>query len=96
MMKKVIENLTARYHEIGRGVLDIMGGKVLEYEAKTIRNQDIEIGRIEGIFNSISLLLQVDFNTNEAIAKVAEPFRILQDDILDKYGYQVILYIEVK
>lgn len=96
MMKKVIENLTARYHEIGRGVLDIMGGKVLEYEAKTIRNQDIEIGRIEGIFNSISLLLQVDFNTNEAIAKVAESFRILQDDILDKYGYQVILYIEVK
>ncbi|MDO4309052.1 MAG: hypothetical protein Q4C77_19805 [Eubacteriales bacterium] len=36
MSKKVIENITAHYANVRKGVTSIMGGKVLEYEAKTI------------------------------------------------------------
>jgi hypothetical protein len=52
MSKKVITNITARYETVRKGVMDVMGGKVLEYEAKTILQTGIrqghEAGRREG------------------------------------------------
>lgn len=44
MTKKVIEHITKNYEQIRKGVNAVMGGKVLEYEAKTILNK----GRAEG------------------------------------------------
>jgi hypothetical protein len=48
MSKKVITNITARYENVREGVMDVMGGKVLEYEAKTILQTGIRQGRQEG------------------------------------------------
>ena len=36
MSKKVIKNIAAKYAKVRKGVTSVMGGKVLEYEAKTI------------------------------------------------------------
>ena len=44
MTKIVIENITAKYEKIKEGLGGIMGGKVLEYEAKTILRTGIEQG----------------------------------------------------
>ena len=49
MTKIVIENITAKYKKIKEGLGGIMGGKVLEYEAKTILRTGIEQGMERGV-----------------------------------------------
>lgn len=44
MSGKVLEHIARKYKNVREGVKSIMGGKVLEYEAKTIRLE----GRQEG------------------------------------------------
>ncbi len=41
------EHIARNYSRIREGVKSVMGGKVLEYEAKTILNKGISQGRIE-------------------------------------------------
>ena len=48
MSNKVLEHIAAKYNSVREGVKAIMGGKVLEYEAKTIRREGIEQGIEQG------------------------------------------------
>lgn len=48
MTERVVVNLTKKYRNIQEGVSHIMVGQVLEYEAKTIRNQALAQGREQG------------------------------------------------
>ena len=48
MSKRVLQHIARRYQKVKEGVRDIMGGKILEYEAKTIRNESWNAGRAEG------------------------------------------------
>ena len=48
MTIKVAENLARKYDRVVEGVKKVMGGQVLEYEAKTIRNEALAEGRAEG------------------------------------------------
>ena len=48
MTNTVLMNLAVKYGHIKKEVGEIMSGEVLEYEAKTIRNEGIELGREEG------------------------------------------------
>lgn len=48
MSRKVVEKITAKYENIRKEVTSVMGGKVLEHEAKTILLNGIEQGKIEG------------------------------------------------
>ena len=45
MTKKVVENIAKKHEAIREGVKQVVGGKILEYEAKDILNQ----GRREGL-----------------------------------------------
>ncbi|HCT92402.1 MAG TPA: hypothetical protein DF613_13660 [Lachnospiraceae bacterium] len=47
MSGKVLENIAKKYENIRKGVKAVMGGKVFEYEAKTIRDQGRREGRRE-------------------------------------------------
>lgn len=49
MTGKVVEHLAKNYAKVKEGVKTVMGGKVLEYEAKTILRQGIREGIQEGI-----------------------------------------------
>ena len=49
MSGKVLEHIARGYERVREGVRTIMGGKVLEYEAKSILNEGIVLGRNEGI-----------------------------------------------
>ena len=42
MTNKVLEHIAAGYEAVREGVGAVMGGKVLEYEAKTIKREGIE------------------------------------------------------
>ncbi len=44
MSSKVAEHIAAKYSKVREGVKKIMVGKVLDYEAKRIKNQGIEEG----------------------------------------------------
>ncbi len=52
MSKKVIEGLAGRYEKVQKGVKEIMGGRVLEHEGKTILKQGIELGKREEKINT--------------------------------------------
>lgn len=53
MSNKVVENLTARYSNVREGVKAVMGGKVLDYEAKDILKQGIRQGLEEGLLSLV-------------------------------------------
>ena len=48
MSNKVLENIARKYDSVRKGVKAVMGGKVLEYEAKTILEKGIEKGIEKG------------------------------------------------
>ena len=48
MSEKVLENLARNYQQVKEGVCSVMGGQILEYEAKTILLKGKEEGRREG------------------------------------------------
>ena len=48
MSKKVLENIAAKYHNIQKEVNKIMGGRVLDYEGRSIFYDGVARGRIEG------------------------------------------------
>ena len=48
LSEKVIENLTNKYQKVKEGVTSIMGGKILDYEAKDILRKGIQQGEIIG------------------------------------------------
>ena len=45
MSGKVLEHIANNYQNVKEGVKSVMGGKVLEYEAKTIRNEFHKVAR---------------------------------------------------
>ncbi len=69
MSNKVLENIAQKHDKVKKGVLDVMGGKILEYEAKTILNEGKNEGRKEGrmeekkdtVLNLYRMGMQEDF-----------------------------------
>lgn len=53
MSNKVLEHITARHDVVREGVKEVMVGRVLEYEAKTILRRGIEQGISQGISQGI-------------------------------------------
>lgn len=49
MSEKVLGNIAEKYENIKKEVREVMGGQVLEYEAKNILRQGIEQGMIESV-----------------------------------------------
>ena len=47
MSGKVLENIARKYENVREGVKSVMGGKVLEYEAKTILRQGMREGEVK-------------------------------------------------
>ena len=49
MSNKVLEHIAVKYDYVKEGVKAVMGGKVLEYEAKTIKREGLKEGIEQGI-----------------------------------------------
>ncbi len=48
MSNKVLEHIARKYENVREGVKSVMGGRVLDYEAKRIKNEGKLEGRLEG------------------------------------------------
>ncbi len=71
MMCRVLEGLTVKRQKVQRGVKKVMGGQVLEYEAKTILKSGIEIGRKNGIEQVYKDMILTKYKKGESVAQMA-------------------------
>ena len=53
MTKKVVAHLAKKYQQVREGVDSIMGGRILEYEAKTIWQSGREDGQLSTLLHSV-------------------------------------------
>lgn len=69
MSKKVLENIAVKYQNVQKGVNEIMGGRVLEHEGKTIFNEGIAVGekrgRLEEKFDTARRLREAGMNDTQ-------------------------------
>ncbi len=92
MTDKVLEHIAAKYRAVREGVKAVMGGKVLEYEAKTIKREGIAQGRAEGmaqerengIRNTVSILKNLDIPQQTILTKIQEQYH-LDPEMSKKY-----------
>ena len=83
MSERVLKNLAAKYVDIVRGVGSVMGGQVLDYEAKRIlnegrregheegRKEGHEEGRAEGIMGTVNVLRSLNYD-DKAITDIIQ------------------------
>lgn len=84
MAKRVLDGIAARHPKVREGVRDVMGGKVLDCEAKQILRQGIEQGIEQGIQQGIEALVaalkELGHPYEETMRKVAEKFHLSEDE----------------
>lgn len=84
MSDKVLEHIAAKYDTVKEGVRAVMGGRVLEYEAKTIKREGIAEGRAEerekGIRDTVSILKNLDIPQQTILAKIQEQYHLSSED----------------
>lgn len=75
-LTKVLEHIAKRYAAVRKGVKSIMGGKVLDYEAKTIRNEGVE----EGIRGTVSILKKLGIPAQAIRIQIQEQYNLSQEE----------------
>ncbi len=80
MSDKVLEHIAAKYDAVRKGVRAVMGGRVLEYEAKTIKREGIAEGRAEGIRDTVSILKNLDIPQQIILSKIQEQYHLSPED----------------
>ncbi len=82
MSNKVLEHIAVKYNSVKEGVKAVMGGKVLEYEAKTIKREGIEQGE-----NKLSMLIATLMENGRS----QDVIRVTQDKAYRNKLYQEYL-----
>lgn len=80
MTNKVLEHIAAGYEAVREGVGAVMGGKVLEYEAKTIKREGIEQGIEQGIKGTVSILKNLGIPSQVILIKIQEQYGLDPED----------------
>ena len=80
MSNKVLEHIAINYNSVREGVKTVMGGKVLEYEAKSIKREGIkegiEQGIEQGIEGPVSILKALGTPPQTILAKIQEQYNL--------------------
>lgn len=80
MSSKVLEHIAIKYNAVRKGVKKVMGGKILEYEAKAIRqdgiNQGISQGINQGIEGTVSILKNLGIPPQTILTKIQEQYNL--------------------
>ena len=84
MSNKVLEHIAIKHNSVREGVKAIMGGKILEYEAKTIKKEGIEQGIEQGIRGTVSILKNLGVPTQTILVKIQEQYN-LSPEASEKY-----------
>ena len=79
MSQKVLEHIAAKFDNVKKGVKSVMGGQILEYEAKTILNIGRSEGRILGQDEERNRINQLNQNLRKD-GRLEDLFRSLDDE----------------
>ncbi len=83
MSQKVLEHIAAKFDNVKKGVKSVMGGQILEYEAKTILNEGrilgIDEGRVLGQDEERNRINQLNQNLRKD-GRLEDLFRSLDDE----------------
>lgn len=84
MSRKVLDNIARKYDNVREGVRKVMGGRVLDYEAKTILNE----GRAKERQSTVIKLWNKNMPLSDIADVVAQPIETVVE-ILTSAGYHV-------
>ncbi len=76
MLNKVLEHIAVKYSSVREGVKAVMGGKILEYEAKTIKKEGIKEGVEQGIEGTVSILRNLGIPPQTILVKIQEQYHL--------------------
>ena len=88
MSERVLANLAKSYENIRKGLGTVMGGKILDYEAKRIRNDGwnagLNAGRNEGrnegvIIGTVTTLRDIGMDDRTIISKIMDKYGLTQE-----------------
>ena len=79
MSKKVLEHLAKKYSNVKERVGAIMGGKILDYEAKDILNTGRAEGRAEHLTNQVKKKLEKNMSVNEIAETLEEDVDVIKE-----------------
>ena len=82
MSKKVLEHICAKYDNVKNGVREIMGGKVLEYEAKTILRRGIQQGMEAGARQQLIEQIKKKLAKKQSFEQIADALEESVDTIV--------------
>ena len=82
MTKRVAEHIARHFEKVQEGVKTVMGGQILEYEAKTIWREGRDEGRAEGKIQSIRDLMDT---MNLTMEKAMDALKVPPQD-RDRYA----------
>ena len=94
MSNKVLVHIARKYENVMEGVKQVMGGRVLDYEAKRIKNEGIEEGIKEGIVEGkaagiVETGVDVGLSDKEILDKLQIKLNIslqMAQEYFSKYG----------
>ena len=85
MSNKVLEHIAQKYSSIRKGVKAVMGGKVLEYEAKTIKREGIKEGIKERIKEGkLEILIDLVRENVISLADAASKAELSEEEFVKK------------
>ncbi len=86
MSNKVLEHIAIKYNSVREGVKAVMGGRVLEYEAKTIKREGIKEGIEQGIEQGLEQGIEQGVKKTVSILKnLGIPPQTIQAEIQEQY-----------
>ena len=86
MTKKILESLTKKFDNVKKELGDVMGGKILDYEARQIKMEGIAEGEARGITKgSLETLFDVYADGHCTLDYVVSKSGFSQDEFLEKF-----------
>ena len=85
MANKVLVHIARKYENVREGVKQVMGGRVLDYEAKRIKNEGREEGKKEGIVEGKAA----------GIVETGVDFGLSDKEILDKLQIKLNISLQM-
>ena len=85
MSNKVLEHIARKYDNVREGVKSVMGGKVLDYEAKRIKNEGLKEGLREGRHEGrLEMLFELVGNNILSLKEAAVQAKLTEEAFQEK------------
>ena len=86
LANNVVEKLASKYDNVEKEVMEVMGGKVLNYRSKEIYLEGCVFGREEGQKESIAQLVTRKYQLGDSPEKIAKDLLMSEEEVEEILG----------